>query len=77
MKKQTFELVMNKRRYQHLKENLGDKVNFVGYHEMPNAEPEDTYIKFSIEIGGILDLLDVYHTGIKYGLGIGLGKIHE
>ena len=76
MERQTIEFVFNKNRYDHLKENLKDKVNFVAYHQTPEGVDEN-YIKFTIEITDTLDILDLYHTGIKFGLGIGLGQLTE
>ena len=76
MEKQTIEFVFNKNRYDHLKENLKDKVNFISYLSTPEGVDEN-YIKFSIDITDTIDILDLYHTGIKFGLGIGLGRLTE
>jgi hypothetical protein len=72
----TMEFVFNKSRYEHLKENLKANVNFVSYLETPDGVDEN-YIRFSIDITDTLDVLDLYHTGIKFGLGVGLGKLTE
>ena len=46
----------------YLKKNLGDKVVALGE---PDASGQ---LKVSVELGGAMDVMDVFHAGVSYGL---------
>lgn len=46
----------------YLKKNLGDKVVVL-------SEPDEGgQLKISVELGGAIDVMELFHAGVKYGL---------
>ena len=46
----------------YLQKNLGDKIVVLG-------EPDETgQIKISIEVDGAIDVMEIFHAGVSYGL---------
>ena len=46
----------------YLQKNLGDKIVVLG-------EPDGTrQLKISIEVEGAIDVMDIFHAGVSYGL---------
>ena len=46
----------------YLQKNLGDKIVILG-------EPDGTeQIKISVEVDGALDVMEIFHAGVSYGL---------
>ena len=46
----------------YLQKNLGDKIVVLG-------EPDETgQIRISIEVDGAIDVMEIFHAGVSYGL---------
>lgn len=56
------EIFTNTDRLVYLQKNLGDKIVVLG-------EPDETgQIRISIEVEGALDVMEIFHAGVSYGL---------
>ena len=56
------EIFTNTDRLVYLQKNLGDKIVVLG-------EPDETgQIKISIEVDGAIDVMEIFHAGVSYGL---------
>jgi hypothetical protein len=58
-----YKLVMNKERYDVLKERMSDRVFFI----KDEIEGDKHWIHFEVEINSQFDLLDFFHTGFHAG----------
>jgi REP element-mobilizing transposase RayT len=77
METQEMEFVFNKPRYDYLKERLGDKITFISYYKPTEIDTDENHIRCSLTIKDKYDVLDLFHSGISYGLQIGFGRISE
>ena len=56
------EIFTNTDRLVYLQKNLGDKIVVLG-------EPDETgQIKISIEVEGAIEVMEIFHAGVSYGL---------
>ena len=56
------EIFTNTDRLVYLQKNLGDKIVVLG-------EPDETgQIRISIEVDGAIDVMEIFHAGVSYGL---------
>jgi hypothetical protein len=60
--KMIVEMFTHTDRLVYLQKNLGDKIVVLGE---PDASGQ---IKISVELDGALDVMDVFHAGVSYGL---------
>ncbi len=60
--KMIVEIFTHTDRLVYLQKNLGDKIVVL-------SEPEEGgQLKVSVELGGAMDVMDVFHAGVSYGL---------
>ena len=60
--KMIVEIFTHTDRLVYLQKNLGDKIVVLG-------EPDGTgQIKISVEVDGAMDVMDIFHAGVSYGL---------
>jgi|LakMenEpi03Aug12_release.lakeMendotaPanAssembly.Ray.scaffolds.fasta_scaffold4399017_1 hypothetical protein len=77
METQVMEFVFNKPRYDYLKERLGDRITFISYYKPTEIDTDENSVRCSLTIKDKYDVLDLFHSGIAYGLQVGLGRIRE
>ena len=59
-----YKLILIKERYDFLKQEMSDKVFFV----KNEIEGDLHWVHFEIQIDGRMDILDLFHTAMMYGI---------